>query len=511
LANEWRERVELTQVARSTQDQFAVCLSISVSRHFARSGASLPLLISNPDLLVYPRGRQPLTKIIATAIENGLQIFVAVQRAADAAAVRDLRPTILELPPAPTPTPRSTGAQFSTLALVDPPTFRERPVAAAEEAIGDTPSIAANDAAHAEPIYRFPIQRTMRRERPSAGFDAMAGEATGDVLFPGSPVRVAGFCTPTQTAALEQVGIRTIGELLATSVDSLEKSLDSISPTDLGRWQAYGRLLLAVPGMAIEDAESLFACGISSPEQLEEVRGESLLKMLESALIAQGRRSEFSRYTVERINGWMRALARTRPSWSRWGTSLRMASGPTQPKRLRWSTAVDPAPTVADVNRFARPTSERADDVSEVMRYHLKPSDSVDAAPSIGPRVVEQFAKLGIRTVADLLSRPAAEIAAGMENRRIGEKAVAEWQQQARMASSVPNLRRHDAQILVACGICQPEQLAAMNPNELLDRVARFAQTKPGIRMFKTAAQPDLSEVANWIRWARQRTAVQAA
>jgi hypothetical protein len=145
------------------------------------------------------------------------------------------------------------------------------------------------------------------------------------------------------------------------------------------------------------------------------------------------------------------------------------------------------------------------------MRYHLKPSDSVDAAPSIGPRVVEQFAKLGIRTVADLLSRPAAEIANGMENRRIGEKAVAEWQQQARMATSVPNLRRHDAQILVACGISQPEQLAAMNSSELLDRVEQFAQSKPGTRMFRTATKPDLNEVANWIRWARQRTAVQAA
>jgi hypothetical protein len=244
----------------------------------------------------------------------------------------------------------------------------------------------------------------------------------------------------------------------------------------------------------------------------------------------------------------MRSLARTRPEWKRLS---RRGGPPALPSSLpptfasnapepgetteswgdrgyrlppnRWDPG-DKSPSHAAAVRSpqrqapgenARPASAtplRANqESSEPMRYHLNLNDSVDAAPSIGARVFEQLVQIGVRTVGDFLKRPAAEIAGGMNNRRITAETIREWQQQARIACSIPNLRRHDAQILVACGITDPQMLLSANPRDLFETVARFADSKAGIRLLRSGKKPDLAEVNDWIRWARHTRPLQAA
>ena len=75
----------------------------------------------------------------------------------------------------------------------------------------------------------------------------------------------------------------------------------------------------------------------------------------------------------------------------------------------------------------------------------------------------------------------------------------------------VPELRGHDAQILVACGITTPEDLAAKKPASLLAIVEPFSRTKEGERIIRNGKIPDLTEVTEWIQWAANARAFKAA
>ena len=86
-----------------------------------------------------------------------------------------------------------------------------------------------------------------------------------------------------------------------------------------------------------------------------------------------------------------------------------------------------------------------------------------------------------------------------------------QWQHQTILACRVPQLRGHDAQILVAVGVTDPEQLAAANADELWDRVRRFVETKEGKRLIRNGKEPDLLEVRDWIEWASAARALHAA
>jgi hypothetical protein len=72
------------------------------------------------------------------------------------------------------------------------------------------------------------------------------------------------------------------------------------------------------------------------------------------------------------------------------------------------------------------------------------------------------------------------------------------------MVCRIPNLRGHDAQILVACGVTSPDTLATADPAGLLGRVQQFVQTPEGKRILRNSPAPDLEEVSAWIRWAQQ-------
>jgi hypothetical protein len=86
-----------------------------------------------------------------------------------------------------------------------------------------------------------------------------------------------------------------------------------------------------------------------------------------------------------------------------------------------------------------------------------------------------------------------------------------EWQVQARLACRVPNLRSLDVKILVACGICEPEELAQCEALDLLDQVDLFISTSEGQRAIRGGSQPDLDIVTNWIESARHARALKAA
>jgi hypothetical protein len=117
----------------------------------------------------------------------------------------------------------------------------------------------------------------------------------------------------------------------------------------------------------------------------------------------------------------------------------------------------------------------------------------------------------GVYTVQQLLNADADTLAEQLDHRRVDGEIVRQWQMQAELVCRIPNLRGHDAQMLVACEICAPEDLASMDPTVVLEQVLEFAQTSDGARVLRGGKEPDMDEVQDWIAWSTQSRSLSAA
>ena len=145
------------------------------------------------------------------------------------------------------------------------------------------------------------------------------------------------------------------------------------------------------------------------------------------------------------------------------------------------------------------------------VRYYLDLASPVVDAPSIGPRVAEKLEAIGIDTVEQFLAANADMIASRLDTKRIDAATVRDWQDQARLVCRIPNLRGHDAQLLVACKVTSPEELARMNVSSLLAQVTTVAKSAEGQRMLRGSQAPDHAEVTDWINWATNSRSLNAA
>ena len=147
----------------------------------------------------------------------------------------------------------------------------------------------------------------------------------------------------------------------------------------------------------------------------------------------------------------------------------------------------------------------------ESLRFYLDASDPLVDAPSIGARTAEHFHKLGAMTVGDFIKLKPSSTASKIDNRRINAKTIRQWQAQAVMACRIPQIRGHDAQILVACDVTDPTMLARMDPEELWARVKPFSKTSEGKRIIRNGKAPNLAEVRDWVMWAKASRTMRAA
>ena len=119
--------------------------------------------------------------------------------------------------------------------------------------------------------------------------------------------------------------------------------------------------------------------------------------------------------------------------------------------------------------------------------------------------------KFNILTVDQLLAANAESLADKLDLRRVNAETITSWQEQARLVCRIPNLRGHDAQLLVACEIVSPEELSTMNPQDVLTQVLAVANSSEGSRILRGGKEPDLEEVTDWISWAASHRSLNAA
>ncbi len=148
---------------------------------------------------------------------------------------------------------------------------------------------------------------------------------------------------------------------------------------------------------------------------------------------------------------------------------------------------------------------------TESLKFYLELASPVVDAPSIGPRMAARLEALGIFTVDQLLAANAESLTDKLNLRRVTTTTVRAWQEQARLVCRIPNLRGHDAQLLVACNLTSPEELATLQASSVLARVLAVAESSEGQRILRGSKQPDLAEVNDWIHWAAQCRSLHAA
>ena len=145
------------------------------------------------------------------------------------------------------------------------------------------------------------------------------------------------------------------------------------------------------------------------------------------------------------------------------------------------------------------------------LKFYLQRDAPVEDAPSIGPRTAEHLSRVQIVTVRDLLDADVETAAAELNHRRIKPQTLREWQEQAALVCRIPELRGHDAQILVAIEVTTPESLVQFRPADLFAKVAPFVNTPEGERIVRNGKKPDLEEVTFWIECAKQSRTLHAA
>jgi hypothetical protein len=169
-------------------------------------------------------------------------------------------------------------------------------------------------------------------------------------------------------------------------------------------------------------------------------------------------------------------------------------------------------PSIADSNdESSAAETPLAPARSSTLKFRLNSEAPVVDAPSIGQKTARRLEAIGITTVAEFLAMDVEDGSQKMGLKHLDPKTLREWQSQTRLALRIPNLRGHDAQILVGCGYKEPEQVARAKADDLLAKVEAFCATSEGERILRSGPKPDASEIASWIAWAGDARPLKAA
>lgn len=183
------------------------------------------------------------------------------------------------------------------------------------------------------------------------------------------------------------------------------------------------------------------------------------------------------------------------------------ASGPAH----AGATASDDANRFAHALGLAHPSRPRVASLSERLselaakparersRKAVAPTDDVEAAPAIGPKIAASLRPAGIRTIADLLAADAAATATSVGAPHITAGSIGDWQAATRLVMAVPIINGTQAQLLVGAGVRSAEAIAAADPVDLCAALLNYAGTREGQRLLRDGAAPDIERVKLWV------------
>ena len=370
-----------------------------------------------------------------------------------------------------------------------------------------------------------------------------------------SPVQDAPGVNAELARRMNSQGIYRVGDLLRVSASNLGATI-RVDSAMLEQIQRASELMCGTPQLRAFDAQVLVGCGITRSDSLRGLPAAELVRRVESFLTGAAGQDLLrgaTSFEVARIRNWLSDMRRSLPIKSNQevvpirasrnrvrdrakrtrresiydarprivrpnednGRTVRSApfsvsNGSTDQNRTSEFTQTPRAPRNGSSRRTVSGTTSNEGSATQ-WKFYLDVASPIVDAPSIGPKMAERLIPFNIATVGDLVAVQAETLANHLADRAVTAETVLQWQQQALLVCRVPNLRGHDAQLIVGCGLHSAEQLAASDPVDLFNKVIRFASSKQGIRILRGSAAPDQEEVVDWIQWAQNCRAVRAA
>ncbi|OYW54797.1 MAG: hypothetical protein B7Y80_11245 [Hyphomicrobium sp. 32-62-53] len=157
---------------------------------------------------------------------------------------------------------------------------------------------------------------------------------------------------------------------------------------------------------------------------------------------------------------------------------------------------------------------ERNDDLATgdtAKRFFLALDDHIERAPSIGPKTAGRLIDAGLATVRDLLAADAEAVSSAARAKFITAQRVRDWQAQARLVCTVPFLRGTHAQLLVGSGYPDLDRIVAAEPSILCAAILKFATTRDGQSVLRSAPPPDMERIMRWLHNAADAEPARAA
>lgn len=486
------ESFALDTQGRSIRDRVHLSLCLALVAGYARRGVHLPLILDDTFVNLDAAQAEQAALLLREFSARGHQVFVFTCREQVARLFRRLDVPVLELP-------------------VESSLHEQQAIRWASESAAPVslPLVAASVAAPDPLAYLDDDLTPPLRDDEDEWRRASGPRQPRHYLQRGDGVHYAPDIDKTVAAELASQGIATVADFLALAPLALEQRLShlGVSAETIRTWQAVARLMCDTPHLRTYDARILVASGVTSSEELARLGPEELLQRVERCLATDEGRRLFHLGDDEelaRLASWVgsgRATQSLRETQQRhW--SRRQHSD----RSRRWYDESHSAERLPQLNGASRKV-----ELSTGRRFYLELSSPVIDAPSIGPRTAERLHAIGVKTVADLLTISPESAARRIGHGRITAQTIRDWQLQAELVCSTPQLRGRDAQILVACGVTTVARLAASDAVRLYELVKPFVASVEGQRILRDGRRPDLAEVARWIDSAQHARKLHAA
>ena len=458
----------LGDLSTSVHDQLYLALTLALVGAFSRRGIHLPVILDEPFLRQNAASSAILAGVLAEFARYGHQLLVFTE---DLDALRRFE---------------SLNCQIFDIAKLRQPAVQPASVPPVAE------QTLTRVVRETEDGRRTPVLQLRTGDTPLETLHLLSERSTL-AEFP-----VLGSIT---TEVFHKIGIQNVGELLRADAAEIARRLgrNEISPDTVRLWQAHMTLMCNVPGLTLNDAQVLRAVGIRSPAQLRDAVPIELEGTIRDFLKTdRGQRfaNQRQRYHASQLREWAHSIREQVPAGDkRGGRQARRTIA--EQAGLRKS---------APSSRASAATTR-----SRELRYFLELNRSTEDAPGIGPKTAGYLAKVGIRTVADLLRANPTSTAIELAIEHISETTITHWQQQARLMCRIPELRGYGAQILVACGFTTAEQIAGTSPQELVTKVQNLCGTKAGKRILQSLETPTTDKIRRWAENAARCRPLEAA
>lgn len=523
LASDQGQWISVNQTDHSIQQRLYLSLRLALAEQMIRQGSHYPMVISESQTQCL--SSQELGFLAEFANRLGCQVFLVIGQAhrelAHGLAGRGIR--VFELLQEVAAQPQGFVEQV-----------RFEPISALKgEAFPYVPPSESRPPRTFEYVHEQGEPRKYRIDtahgEESSGFSERTRLSHTHVI----PMDVAHY--------LASIGIHTVGDFLAAvgSHSETEARAWNVPVNELRRWRQMLSFRRLLPELSAADVRVLVGCGIHHPSSLADADERRLHEAVQHYLnrvpaMHEGTLQR-SRYSQGRLANWIRyarsvdARRRSVSTRDEFGLPRERSIYRERPRRKRGLEQMSRRrrPAISERPRAPLPVSKRQrtpmhrarthvrsrsesnpTQSSHGPRFYLNPQDSILDAPSIGSKTAALLEAQGIRTIQDFLNCDPTDLSARLNLPRLKPDTLLEWQQQTMLVTRVPELRGHDAQILIACGIRTVEELASFASPELWARIRPFTMTSECKRLVRGGKLPDETEIADWIRSAKQARAI---